>query len=159
MHLSLTNESSVTEKKLDEIEQFLKNTDTVVLIHASWCHHCIHFMPTWKKCKKTFKEQNINTIQVEYDALGKVTQNKFIAKKLHNKDGMYFPMIIYFVSTGTKTAKKMYEGDRSKEDVVGFVNKHKTKAAKKQGGGANAKKANKDVEEEVNKILNQYFKL
>lgn len=169
MHISLEEESQVTDKTVQKIEKAISEQDSVLLLHANWCMHCQHFMPTWKASQKAFKKAKVTPINIESSALDKVQQNKKIAKKIQNKDGMYFPMIIFFFrTTENKTVKKVYNGDRSEEDLKKFMDKHKKKyaaaAAKggesdKMSGGGRKGKTTKSVEHEVNEILNNYFKL
>lgn len=180
MHISLEEESQVNEKTIQKVEKAISEQDSVMLIHANWCMHCQHFMPTWKASQKTFKKAKMTPINIESSALDKVQQNKKIAKKIHNKDGIYFPMIIFFFRTSeNKTVKKIYNGDRSEEAMKKFMDKHKKKYAAAPatkggaastattattkdmtGGSAKSKgKKSKSVEHEVNEILNNYFKL
>lgn len=172
MLISLKDESHVTDKSLQSIEKTISQKDSVVLIHANWCMHCQNFAPIWKDSKKMFAKGKLVQIDIESSALDKVQQNKKIAKKIENKEGMYFPMIIFFFRTGeNKTVKKFYSGDRSEADLKKFMDKHKKKLSDKAsskggasenmtGGSTKSKgKKSKSVEHEVNEILNNYFKL
>lgn len=173
MLISLKEESQVTDKVLTKIEKSISQKDSVMLIHANWCGHCQQFMPAWEASEKAFAKANVTQIDIESKALDKVQQHKKIEKKIRNKDGMYFPMIIFFFSTGeNKTAKKVYNGNRSQEDIQQFVQKHQKKYAAAKGGASKGEsmtmsggakkgkgKLSKSVEHEVNEILNNYFKL
>jgi thiol-disulfide isomerase/thioredoxin len=50
----------------DNIEYYMPKT-TVTLYHASWCGHCVHFLPEWKQFKELIKSKGLNIKTLEFE--------------------------------------------------------------------------------------------
>jgi thiol-disulfide isomerase/thioredoxin len=96
------------EKKSKDIEKALSK-HAVVLIWASWCHHCTAMKPDWDRVKNDMSGKGINFIEIESINIERLGQtNPMIVKRLtHNK--LYFPMI----NVASNDKLKEYTKDRS----------------------------------------------
>ena len=172
MHLSFDESSKLDDKHMAKLEKVLSKGTTVLLNHAHWCGHCRMFAPSWQAFKDKMKKNKVNTIDIEYSALEKLKDNKKLFRKITKGNELYFPMIIFFVQKGDKNIKKVYDGNRSTEDLEEslkqFQSKHKPpkgekaqkpKVKKAQFYKGGATKNNKDIERQVNDILDKFFKL
>jgi hypothetical protein len=150
--ISLKTPTHVTPMKIADIDNRIKDTTTVVLLHASWCHYCLSFQSEWESFKKSTK--NINCIDIESEALDKIrSTNATLYKKLIPSDGtVYFPMIFCFIKTNDKIVKKLYEGERTAHSINKFMSDNTQ--TKMKGGGEL-----KNIDKKVNKIINNFFKL
>ena len=129
--LSLERASDLTQTNLKKLEEMVSKQNTVLLNHANWCGHCQVFKPQWEDFKKS-AGRGVNLVSIENEALSELQKHKTLYKKVTPKDGaVYFPMIIVFVKKGTKPVeKKVYDGNRTAEDLKSFV-KSKVGKAKK----------------------------
>jgi thiol-disulfide isomerase/thioredoxin len=124
----------VNSKNLEVFKKSMNESQNViVLYHASWCPHCVVFIPTWKKfsseCSK--KYNNVNLFSVEQSELENVSwKNK--AGKLQKPVTNGFPTIKYYFNGNEVNA---FEQERNKENLFTFVEsnmvKSKPKAVKK----------------------------
>ena len=96
------------DKKTKDIEKALSKR-AVVLIWASWCHHCTAMKPDWDRVKTDMSGKGINFIEIESINIERLGQtNPMIVQKLtHSK--LYFPMI----NVANNDKLKEYNGDRS----------------------------------------------
>jgi thiol-disulfide isomerase/thioredoxin len=124
MILSFKNEEDVTDTNLKKLDKLVSNNNTILLNHATWCAHCHHFQPEWKKFKSLAAKNKVNVIDVESSALQKIEQNSKLYKKITPKDGMvYFPMIIIFVKKNKGTIKTFYKGNKTATELSTFIDK------------------------------------
>ena len=129
--LSLDGPSDLTQTNLKKLEEMVSKQNTVLLNHANWCGHCQVFKPQWEEFKKS-AVRGVNLVQIENEALSELQKHRTLYKKVTPKDGaVYFPMIIVFIKKGTKPVeKKVYDGNRTAEDLKTFV-QSKVKVEKK----------------------------
>ena len=86
---------------------------TLLLFHADWCGHCQHFMPTFDKFGGAINKSKLNLIKFNADKDKKYIDSFKI-------DG--FPTLLL---NDPKTKKFIaYNGDRSINDLVKFVNEN-----------------------------------
>lgn len=99
----------------------------VVLYHMHTCPHCVMLRPTWDKVKKG--SSGCNIAEVEYQFLEK------LPSAMRNVRG--FPTIMAY-KNGKPVAE--FTGDRTEEEIAGFVKKHGSPAPKKAATAAPKKK-------------------
>ncbi|KAJ2843021.1 hypothetical protein GGI22_007356, partial [Coemansia erecta] len=87
----------------------------LVEFFAPWCGHCKNLAPIYAKLAEVFQNDE-NVVIANYDA----SDDKKIKKDVSIAG---FPTIIAFPA-GKGAEKIEYEGDRTLEDLVAFVNKH-----------------------------------
>jgi thiol-disulfide isomerase/thioredoxin len=148
MILSLNSEADINLQNLKKLENLTSQKNTVLLNMANYCHHCQIFKPQWEQFKSSMGSK-VNFVEIESTALGKLKDNKKIYKTVTPKDGaVYFPMIIMYFKKGTKSEKKLYEGNRDAESLKKFVDS-KTKESKK------LTKAEKKAPKKVQSIISE----
>lgn len=170
MNFSLDNVNQVNPQVLNKISKVTRDKSspihTISLIHATWCGHCNVFKPEWEKIRKSKK---FNTISIESSAVDKVkSKNPKLMERISKKEGIYFPMIYLFIKKGDKIEKKLYEGNRSAEDIFKYIDEKskkpskpkvekilKPKAKKSKKGG----KESDQVESLVQNVISRFFKL
>ncbi len=124
--------------KSKQIKQGLKGR-AVVLIWATWCHHCTSMKPAWDKTKNNLSNEGISFIEIEsvnVERLDDGLKQRVIVGK-----HVYFPMIRTF--KGSKSDE--YSGERdvatlTKELSKKLGDKPKTKPASGKKGTKKAAK-------------------
>jgi len=86
---------------------------TLMLFHADWCGHCQNFMPTFDKFSKAINKSKLNLIKFNAD-----TDKKHIESF---KIGGY-PTLLLNDPKSNRFIE--YNGDRSINDLVKFVNEN-----------------------------------
>ena len=88
----------------------------ITLYHATWCGHCISFLPEWEKIKK---EKSDKISFNEYESEEVEAKNATI----DGKPLQGFPSIkITFKDSNGKNTKEIdYVGKRRKEEILDFV--------------------------------------
>ena len=102
--------------------------DAIVELYAPWCGNSKKFVPVYTKLAKKYKG-NAEFVVAKMDATSNDSPSGYEAPA----DDRY--PVIYFAPAGKKTAPVKYEGDRSYDDLVKFVEEHATvslKAAKEE---------------------------
>ena len=84
----------------------------IVFVYADWCGHCTRFKPEWSKVEQECKSRNITTTALNVDD---EQNSEFISKYEVNS----FPTLLVF--KGSQFTK--YEGDRTSDQIVNFVEK------------------------------------
>jgi thioredoxin domain-containing protein 5 len=116
----------VNSKNLEVFKKSMtESPNVIVLYHASWCPHCVVFIPTWKKfsseCSK--KYNNVNLFSVEQSELENVSwKNK--AGKLQKPITNGYPTIKYY-SNGNEV--NAFEQERNKENLFTFLENNMVK--------------------------------
>ncbi|KAK8805187.1 hypothetical protein WA538_001649 [Blastocystis sp. DL] len=115
----VSNVKVLTPSNFDEVV----NSGKVVFVkfYAPWCGHCKHLAPTYVKLADAFQEEP-NVVIAELDA----DAHRDFAQKF---DVHGFPTLKIFV----KGQPKDYQGDRSLEDMVEFVNDNAGTARRADG--------------------------
>jgi len=86
---------------------------TLLLFHADWCGHCQHFMPTFNKFGGAINKSKLNIVKFNADV-----DKKFVnAFKIEG-----FPTLLLHDPKSKKFIN--YNGDRSINDLVKFVNEN-----------------------------------
>ena len=94
------------EKELTERYQNQQNSKKLLLFYAPWCGASKAFLPTWERLTSELKTETYN-VDLE--------ENKEISNKFNIQ---YLPTV--FLMNGNNKIK--YDGDRSYEDIMSFVN-------------------------------------
>lgn len=86
---------------------------TLLLFHADWCGHCQHFKPTFEKFSNAIDKSKLNIIKFNAD-----TDKKYVESfKISG-----FPALLL---NDPKTKRFIeYNGDRSINDLIKFVNEN-----------------------------------
>jgi protein disulfide-isomerase-like protein len=92
--------------------ELMNNNKKVIFFYAPWCGHCTSFKPTWTKFKKYLDDKNITHDEIDYE------QNSSLCDK-YNIQG--FPTVL--VDNSNNNIEE-YEGNRSYESLISWVNKH-----------------------------------
>lgn len=139
--IELNNIDDELASNVRDISRCLKD-DTVVLVWAVWCPHCVVMKDDWERLKSTISKR-VNVVEIESSNLDKIRDShKALFKKLYGKDGrVHFPMIkMWKDNVGIE-----YENERTFAGMKKAINKHYPKAAKAkkvvsgaQGGGGNS---------------------
>jgi len=113
-----TQEESVytlVGKSFDEIV-LDESKDVFVEFYAPWCGHCKSLAPKYEQVAKAFESAKDSLIIAKIDATENDTPNAGV-------EIQGFPTL-YFYPAGAKTKPIAYEGARSVEDLISFVQKH-----------------------------------
>lgn len=94
--------------------------NVLVKFYAPWCGHCIHLVPEWNKL---YNQNKTDTIIANFDA------TKPLPKEVSIEG---FPTIILFKGSSGKKQQIPYEGERTADDILTFLNKN---ASVDQSGG------------------------
>ena len=87
--------------------------DIVVLFYTSNCLHCKVLFPKYEKLAKKIKEGNNDII---------FTKINMAENEIQNEDILSFPTIkLYPGNNKNRNNVKIYEGDRSIEDMINFI--------------------------------------
>lgn len=111
--------TSELQKTFDEFNKnVLRNQQNfVLLVHATWCGHCLRLMPIWKDCTKNHSKLNIVNIDSEvYNHLQKNNKSHIFTRFLdENVQG--FPTLLKIEN------KRIipFEGDRDKTSIKKFL--------------------------------------
>jgi thiol-disulfide isomerase/thioredoxin len=109
-----------------EVQDFDKNGNllvnggnSVVLVWASWCPHCVHAKPEYAKAAKMVKSRGgPNLLCLQHDGERDSEKKAMeVVSKAHKVKG--FPTVLLF-----KNGKmvKTFSGDRTAENFVKFAN-------------------------------------
>ena len=98
--------------KTKNVEKALSNR-AVVLIWASWCHHCVSMRNDWDKVKKDLSGDGIDFVEIESVNIERIRQEnpKLMYKLTQSK--LYFPMI----KLASDNKLKEYSNDRTYESM------------------------------------------
>ena len=94
------------ENELTERYQNQQNSKKLLLFYAPWCGASKAFLPTWERLTSELKTETYN-VDLE--------ENKEISNKFNIE---YLPTV--FLLNGSNKIK--YDGNRSYEDIISFVN-------------------------------------
>lgn len=134
--------------------------NTVVLVWALWCPHCINMKNDWEKLSKSSKNK-VNFVEIESTNLEKIKmQNKMLFKKLYpNPERVFFPMI----KVWQDKKSHVYEDERTYEKMKQHIDKKFSKPkkvldkkSKKQKGGSDIKKFQNELDTYIKQILSTY---
>jgi len=104
---------AVNKENHDEIVN--GSTDVMIEFYAPWCGHCKQLKPQYKKVADHFADDDSVTVAA-FDATSSTIPTQY------NVEG--YPTL-FFVPKGSKTPIP-YEGDRSSQAIVNFINEKKT---------------------------------
>jgi len=115
------NDDPVKVVVADTLQEMVIDSDKNVLLefYAPWCGHCKKLAPTLEEVAISY-ENETDVVIAKMDA----TVND-ISTKIFNIKG--YPTL-YLVSATGKTVN--YEGDRTKEDIIDFINKNRDSVSK-----------------------------
>ena len=94
------------EKELTERYQNQQNSKKLLLFYAPWCGASKAFLPTWERLTNELKTETYN-VDLE--------ENKEISNKFNIE---YLPTLFLLIGNN----KIKYDGERSYEDIISFVN-------------------------------------
>lgn len=124
MKLKLLKDKDVTPTSIKKINKILTK-ETLVFITAEFCSFCTSFAP--EKEKFINNNNNINIIDIENEALNFLRiQNNDIYKLLIPTDRkVFFPMILHIQNKHGRFIKKLYEGERTADELKKKFCQHK----------------------------------
>lgn len=104
---------------VNNFNKMISQNNVLVKFYAPWCGHCIHLVPEWNKL---YNENKSNVIIANFDGTKPLPKGITI-------EG--FPTIILF-----KNGKEIpYEGERTADNILEFLNKNANTNANVQSGG------------------------
>ena len=163
MYVSLDNSSKPASY---ETANKALQTNGLLLNHAEWCGHCVHFMPEWKKIvTKLKKKKNFNVVDIESASHNTIrSNNKKMFNHITQKNGkeqvLYYPMIILYKEVAGKIKKIMFDGKRTEEGVLEFIDKHLKTTTKKSKATTKPLKGGSDNFQQVaTDLVNKFFKI
>jgi len=119
--------------------------DVLVAFTAPWCGHCKSLAPTWEALAQDFAlEPSVKIAKVDAEA----DDSKATA---HANGVTSYPTIKYFPKGSTKP--QAYEGPRSEEALVTFINEH-AGTYRTVGGGLNTKAGTIEV---LDTVITKWF--
>lgn len=125
-NVEFNNLTDNVTQKANDIEKSMSKR-AVVLIWATWCHHCVSMKPEWERVKSDMAKDDISFVEIEsanIDRLGNT--NPGLMRKISPTSQIYFPMI----KTVAMNTVKDYEKDRSYDTMKStFKSLGKAKAA------------------------------
>ena len=131
----------VTSSTLETFRQSMTKPNVIVLYHASWCPHCVVFLPTWKKfsneCQK--KYNNVSVYSVEQSMLDNVSW-KNTAGKLQKPITSGFPTVKFY-SKGNEVSS--FADERKTDNLLKFVESNMVKKTKSARPNNNTKELKK----------------
>ena len=84
------------------------------MYYATWCGHSRNFLPVWNSVKNTIKNDSaLNTICLDYDC--DINRNLCVGVR-------GYPHVEFIKNDGTKID---YNGQRSVQSIIDFINKNK----------------------------------
>ena len=94
--------------------KYVNGNPGILLVHASWCGHCVKFMPVYTEIAQNFKQKGdrFNVVAIESEEL----KDKNINLKL-NITG--FPTILFFDQKGR--VMNAYKGSRNKDMIMNEI--------------------------------------
>lgn len=110
----------LTVKDLPKLEEMIKSKPTLLLIYATWCHHCKMFKPVWQRFAGNLESKDVQLLAIEADVLKVLAKNNeglynYISTTKKSPD-VYFPKIMVFKKTLTgKTVKSEYPPQKKTE--------------------------------------------
>eukprot|EP00238_Polyblepharides_amylifera_P001619 CAMPEP_0196570874 /NCGR_PEP_ID=MMETSP1081-20130531/1044_1 /TAXON_ID=36882 /ORGANISM="Pyramimonas amylifera, Strain CCMP720" /LENGTH=490 /DNA_ID=CAMNT_0041887555 /DNA_START=80 /DNA_END=1552 /DNA_ORIENTATION=- len=112
------NDEAVVTVVGKNFKELVDDTDKDVFIefYAPWCGHCKKLAPIWEEVAEHFKDNSKLVIAKMDSTANDVSSKMFTVKG--------FPTL-YYKKAGESEAIS-YSGDRSKADLINFVNKHAT---------------------------------
>lgn len=136
------------------LEARIKSKNTVLLIHATWCMHCVMFTPKYSAFAKTVKstKRNVQVLALESTVMKTLheTDKKLFAFVTGFKGGdMYFPKVMTFKVTGDRVVRKEYQGERTEKDLLAFTDKNLVAAAPVVKAAPVARKAMATMNEQL----------
>lgn len=116
-------------KDIKSLKEKLKQKNSVVLVHATWCGHCQVFEPEWKKLVSRFgknsKGKGVQFFSIESEVYNKIAESdpKFSTRltKTASSPQMYFPKIMLFTKGEKAIRRKVYEGARTADDLQKYI--------------------------------------
>jgi len=119
------NDDPVKVVVADTLEEMAINSEKNVLLefYAPWCGHCKKLAPTLEEVAISY-ENETDVVIAKMDA----TVND-VSTKIFEIKG--YPTL-YMVSATGKVV--LYEGDRTKEDIIDFINKNRDSVSKQNSG-------------------------
>lgn len=120
----------IDTKNMDSLKDKLRQKNSVVLVHATWCGHCQVFEPEWKKLVSRFAKKNkqgkeIQFFSIESEVYNKIAEadQKFSDRltKTASSPQMYFPKIMLFTKGKSSIRRKVYDGSRTADDLEKYI--------------------------------------
>jgi len=111
--------------KPKQLTPLIKSGNVLVLYYADWCGYCVSFKPMWKEFITKIKKLNSNSFSIVS------IENTFLKKEeelLNEAEG--FPTIKFYKDKNLKNPI-LYETERTIDNLINFVNKHKSTSNKK----------------------------
>ncbi|KAF7723087.1 protein disulfide-isomerase precursor [Apophysomyces ossiformis] len=101
-----------------------KSKDVFLEVYAPWCGHCKNLAPTWTELGELAQKQDSaqNLVVAKMDG----TENDIPEEAGFSVAG--FPTLKFFKADTNEIVD--YDGDRSLEDLIKFVNEHSSKGVK-----------------------------
>jgi thiol-disulfide isomerase/thioredoxin len=95
----------------------------ITLFHASWCGHCVNFLPTWEKMAiDEAAQKNIEFAAYEESELKNLNPDVKKQKKINSAGVMSYPTLKISIDDNDH----IYQGARTPEAIYEFVIKELT---------------------------------
>ena len=118
MRLIFNAPVDVTSEKIRLLKSRYGKQTIVVLVHASWCHHCTAFRPDWTRFCASKPE--LLLVEVEADTIGRLAAYDAEAFSLLARDVNGFPTVFMY-RTGVRPARESFKEERSVKGLEEFV--------------------------------------
>lgn len=110
-------ENNIVQLTGASFDQTISHGVTIVKFFAPWCGHCMRLVPTWNDLAGKFVgNRNVKVAKVDCT----LSENKELCSQ-QEVDG--FPTIFIY-KNGDKIIE--YNGNRSLDDLVSFINRHRS---------------------------------
>jgi len=107
----------VVAESLDDMV-FNSGKNVLLEFYAPWCGHCQKLVPILDEVAVSYQSSDPSVVIAKFDA----TTNDFPRETFDVKG---FPTIYFRSASGNIV---VYEGDRTKEDIISFIDKNKDTA-------------------------------
>lgn len=121
MHYKFVNQYMLLEgfePSVSSLESELENKKCLVLFYADWCGHCKNFKPIWDEVASDVNTGDDKKLMKVNVGNGTDAEQEIMEK--YNVNG--FPTVVLVDNTNSFQSLEVYEGERTKDSLVQYVN-------------------------------------